>query len=924
MAALSGALLSAPASATMPTPSGHVPAPVAEAFERGLFALPEPPVGLGTSAVQSFWRLPILLVCFADENLTYGAADFDSALFGSRSAIPTGSVSEYYQWASRGRITVVGEVVATVRLPYTLAYYGDQSWGLSTSRTPNNLYGAVRTALDSCQRDVDWSRFDQDHDGYVDMLWFLHSGIGGEASLLDRNRMWSITSRMSGGWGNGGVYVTSQVVPGSTTQRYRVDRFSSVPELSGLIPGRRSEIGVFCHEFGHALGLPDLYDTSSLSDVVNVGPGNWSLMSTGAYGGNGLQPEYPSHPGGWASVLLGWNETVRPAVDGALDIAPLVHGSPVVEFWFQGQPYPEHFLLENRRQEGFDRSLRGSGLVITHVDEAVIGQRLAANRVNSGPTPGLVLVEADGDSDLILGHDRGTGSDPFPGESLRTRFDDETRPSARTFKNLVTNTALSGITQVGENIHLDMQVRAPGWLPAQDHTDPEFQPLGEASSGSLALTEPDGSVDVVSCEFRAGHPQVVLHRGVGGIWGPPEELSSSPTAALTPTIALTPGGNLAVAWSDSRGGRSRIWGRVRMQGRWSPEAVLVEAPGENRYPAIGADGHGRVYLAWLSVQGGVPRVYFTRFVYFAPFGQPIPVTAAGRLPGSPTVAVDQEGVAYIMWPDAADNPQRLWFSRFQPDSGMTPNAPLTLATGAETAVNALVDAAGTLHLAWVVGVSGATEIHYQRRYKSRRPSPRDSSVVSSGAPLGSPSLAVDPSGVTHLGYVLIGENGQQVLYKRWRPVEGWDFMGTEVSSAAEGTASAPLVMPTSPGNVTVLYFAYGAAGPRFMSRSRALDGVPQAIPARGAAQPLVALAIRPNPLRAGQELDLEWSARAPRPEGGVELFDLSGRRVASATLERGADRWWARFSPALTSRLASGVYFARARGSAAARIVVLR
>jgi len=921
----SGALLlAAPAGATMPTRSGEIPSAVAEAFASGLFALPERPAGFGTSAAQPLWRVPVILAAFSDENLTYGPADFDSALFGTRQAMPSGSVTEYYRWASGGRLTVVGEVVATVVLPGTRAYYGDNSWGLSTSRTPNNLYGALFDALSLCHGDVDWSQFDQDRDGYVDMLWFVHAGVGGEASPGDRNRLWSITSRMSGAWSRGGAFVTSQLLPGSTTLYYRIDRFSSLPEISAFDSGNRSEIGVFCHEFGHALGLPDLYDTSNLGAATNVGPGNWSLMSTGAYGGNGLQPSSPAHPGGWASVLLGWSETVRPARDTTLDIAPLVRGAPVVEFWFQGEPYPEHFLLENRRREGFDQSLRGEGMLITHVDEALIGQRLASNRVNVGPTPGLVLVEADGDSALILGRNRGSPADPFPGESLRTRFDDETRPSARTFHDAVTNISLRGIAQVGEDVHLEMQVRAPGWLPAEDHTDPAFQPLGSTSTGNLAVVEPDGSLDVVSCELRAGRPQIVLYRRSGSSWSAGLELSSSPAAALSPAIASLPGGNVAVAWSDSRGGRSRIWARVRLQGEWSPERVLADVPGENRSPAIGADAHGRVYVVWLNIQGDAPRVYFMRFVYFAPFGQPIPVTPVGRLPRGPAIAVDEDGVAYMVWPDAADNPQRLWFSRFNPDSVVVAPQPLTLAMGGETGVSAAVDTSGTLHLAWLVGRAGVSEIHYQRRFKTQRPAPRDTAVVSSGVPLGGPNLAIDPSGALHLGYEFTVGNSQQVFYKRWRRNLGWDFQGTEISTTLDGSAAQTLVLPTSQGNVTVNYVGYDATGPRFMVRRRELDGAPAATVLRRAAEPPLALAIRPNPLRAGQGLELEWSGAPPAPGAAVELFDLSGRRVAAATLERGAARWRARFSPALTSKLASGIYFARARGAAAARLVVLR
>src|SRR4029077_4121176 len=128
---------------------------------------------------------------------------------------------------------------------------------------PNNMYGALFDALTLCSRNEDWSEFDRDRDGYVDMVWLLHAGAGAEVSG-DKNDFWSITSRMSATWRDGSAYLTAQPVAGGSGLFYRIDRFSTVPELSGIRPGRRAEIGVFCHEFGHALGLPDLYDTTQL------------------------------------------------------------------------------------------------------------------------------------------------------------------------------------------------------------------------------------------------------------------------------------------------------------------------------------------------------------------------------------------------------------------------------------------------------------------------------------------------------------------------------------------------------------------------------------------------------------------------------------------------------------------------------------
>jgi hypothetical protein len=147
-----------------------------------------------------------------------------------------------------------------------------------------------------------------------------------------------------------------------------------------------------------------------------------------------------------------------------------------------------------------------------------------------------------------------------------------------------------------------------------------------------------------------------------------------------------------------------------------------------------------------------------------------------------------------------------------------------------------------------------------------------------------------------------------------------------VSSVADGTAGAPLVLAESAGNVSVLYTGYGDAGTRFMERRRALDPPVQPAPQPVAAAAPAVLTVRPNPMRAGQEFELDWAGEAPAPGATAELFDLAGRRVAAAVLEPRGTAWRARFSAVLTSRLASGVYFVRAGvpGAPARRLVVLR
>jgi hypothetical protein len=280
-----------------------------------------------------------------------------------------------------------------------------------------------------------------------------------------------------------------------------------------------------------------------------------------------------------------------------------------------------------------------------------------------------------------------------------------------------------------------------------------------------------------------------------------------------------------------------------------------------------------------------------------------------------------------MWPDLADNPRKLWFARFNPDTGLSAPQNLTSTAGAETGVSALVDTSGTLNLVWQVAGTGGSEIHYQRRFKSRRPAPRDTTLVASAATsVANPHIGIDPSGTLHVAYETTIGSGPEIYYKRWRPAWGWDFGGTEITSTADGTASTALVLPETPGNLSIVYTGYGAQGARFMERRRQLDGPPAPALPLAAVVPTGAAALRPNPLRAGQEFELVWTGSAPALGATAEIYDLAGRRVMATLLERRGTTWRARFSGAVTARLTSGVYFVRARaaGAPAQRLVVLR
>src|ERR1044072_4993246 len=261
------------AGATMPPAAGPVVPEIAQAFERGLFALPPLTPGLSTSSsVRSEWLLPIIRVAFSDSAIVYPAAQFTQRLFDTTGAVPTGSMTQYYFWASGRRITVRGEVVATVRLPHDRNYYSADAWGVNAQGTPNNDYGLFRDAIAACDASVDFSRFDLDHDGYVDMLWIVHAGPGGETSGRPRD-LWSLTSRATAAWRGGSVVPTDDPGPrsGNHPQGAATPTARSLRHLHPRRLEERRTGQLVAHVHGQLRrGRPDPGDSLGIRRVVHA------------------------------------------------------------------------------------------------------------------------------------------------------------------------------------------------------------------------------------------------------------------------------------------------------------------------------------------------------------------------------------------------------------------------------------------------------------------------------------------------------------------------------------------------------------------------------------------------------------------------------------------------------------------------------
>ncbi|WP_405012726.1 immune inhibitor A domain-containing protein [Kitasatospora sp. NBC_01539] len=259
----------------------------------------------------------------AKDNSTAWQADYNQAHYQGLYFSKTGdSLKTFYEKQSSGRYSVDGQVTDWVRVPWNEARYGSDYCG---AHVCNNAQDLIRDGINAWVADQkakgqtdaqiqaaiaqydQWDRYDFDGDGnfnepdgYIDHFQIVHAGEdqsagggvqGTDALWAHRSYVYGAQAGKTGPDNNklGGTPVGASGI--------WVGDYTMQPENGGL--------GVFAHEYGHDLGLPDLYDTAGADDNS---VGFWSLMSSGSWLGDG-KTEIGDKPGdldAWSKLQLGW------------------------------------------------------------------------------------------------------------------------------------------------------------------------------------------------------------------------------------------------------------------------------------------------------------------------------------------------------------------------------------------------------------------------------------------------------------------------------------------------------------------------------------------------------------------------------------------------------------------------------------------
>ncbi|NQT20676.1 MAG: M6 family metalloprotease domain-containing protein, partial [Planctomycetes bacterium] len=382
-------------------PDGAVARASADARDRDeQSAVADGPSVAAASAIKNL----VVLVEFADLAGTHTKAEFE-ALFntvGYNTDGAKGSVKDYYNEVSYNSIDVDSVVTDWITLDRKYSFYGRNDVSGDDAR-PREMVQEALAKLEASG--FDFSALDADNDGWVDGLTIMHSGRGEEYAGNDPNYIWSHKWQM----------ISTVTYDGKKMLEYHTEPeirgWDDTPSTWGIC-----RIGVICHETGHFLGLPDLYDY----DYDSKGVGDFCLMAGGSW--NGSYGTLPAHMSAWCKKELGWVTPTVVSSNGTYTV-PRVEDNPAV--FRLGGPFPssQYFLVENRQGYGFDVGMPGitRGLLIWHIDET--------RPDNDDHTHYLVdLEEAGGTQHLELDQNDGDDSDYYRA-GHNTSFTADTTPN---------------------------------------------------------------------------------------------------------------------------------------------------------------------------------------------------------------------------------------------------------------------------------------------------------------------------------------------------------------------------------------------------------------------------------------------------------------------------------------------------------------
>ena len=326
----------------------------------------------------------VILAEFSDEPFTYKRSNFVNMLTqdGYSYGGATGSALDYFNAQFGGSVEFSFDVSEIVTLPREKAYYGGNDKS-GADKNPEQM--VIDACKGAAELGVDFSKYDDDNDGYVDNVFIFFSG-GDEADGAGDDCIWSHAYYIESGTAKKTLRLNGK----------RIDSYACTAELTPEIveygggyaaTGKYvlAGIGTFCHEYSHTFGLPDLYDTD-YEGSGGQAEALWysiGLMDGGnANNGGNTPPNYNAID----REFLGIGQELSLS-EGTATLEPVNRAGQY--FRVDTDTEGEYFLIECRSEnETWDGWIGGSGMLIYHIDKS-------ASRAGMSESYGMVLTAAE-------------------------------------------------------------------------------------------------------------------------------------------------------------------------------------------------------------------------------------------------------------------------------------------------------------------------------------------------------------------------------------------------------------------------------------------------------------------------------------------------------------------------------------------------
>ena len=288
-------------------------------------------------------------------------------------------VRGYFKDCSYGQFTPIFDVVGPIKLPKKHAIYG------AGNDRMDLLLADACAAVDDL---VDFAKYDANNDGIVDLVYIIYAGH----SANYRN------NKVSNIWPKSGTVTISDTFDGKSIRRYGVSNELNGSDKTSKNNKKINGIGLFCHEFSHTLGLPDIYAyRTPAEDQDDQGMEYWDIMDggTGVRGGR-----VPASYLAWEREVMGWMNIDELKKDSSIENLKSIDNGGKAYKIVNPNNSNEYIVLQSMQKgawnQGWGDGTYGKGLLAYRVSYPFNKVNVFDYPNNEKGKPRVIPIPADG------------------------------------------------------------------------------------------------------------------------------------------------------------------------------------------------------------------------------------------------------------------------------------------------------------------------------------------------------------------------------------------------------------------------------------------------------------------------------------------------------------------------------------------------